>query len=348
MPSSVSQHQHPGIDPARIVRDGRAAGAEGGDGTGKGDGKGLSFWDLLDVVNPLQHIPVVNRIYRAVTGDEIGTPAKLAGGALLFGPVGLAVAAADSLLERETGRDAFGHALAMFRGDDGDGAPPASIGVASSNPSSEVPAPQRQLADAADLWRAIELRQAAELAEGPGASAARAALGGLPPVAAVGTLPAPGAGLDGATLAALSDAHTKKEPTEGKGLDQYRRLAAGMPGATAPRTYVPQAAVQAALHDRDKPGAAAMIAAAGSPAMIAGSAGRAATAANPSNEIAAEKPRLEANERQNAESWPPGGPAPLPPALIADMMSMAMDKYEAQARNRGQQRRQQGTVNGQF
>ena len=32
---------------------------------------GNSFWDnVLDVVNPLQHLPVVGTIYRAATGDS--------------------------------------------------------------------------------------------------------------------------------------------------------------------------------------------------------------------------------------------------------------------------------------
>jgi hypothetical protein len=69
------------------------------------DDEGMSFWDVLDVVNPLQHIPIVNKIYQAVTGDTIKTPAKLAGGALFFGPIGLAAAAADAVVEKETGKD---------------------------------------------------------------------------------------------------------------------------------------------------------------------------------------------------------------------------------------------------
>jgi hypothetical protein len=69
------------------------------------DDEGMSFWDVLDVVNPLQHIPIVNKIYQAVTGDTIKTPAKLAGSALFFGPIGLAAAAADAVVEKETGKD---------------------------------------------------------------------------------------------------------------------------------------------------------------------------------------------------------------------------------------------------
>lgn len=47
---------------------------------------GLTFGDLLDVINPLQHIPMVSSIYRAVTGDEISPGARVAGGALYGAP----------------------------------------------------------------------------------------------------------------------------------------------------------------------------------------------------------------------------------------------------------------------
>ncbi len=49
-----------------------------------------SFADFLDIINPLQHIPVVSSVYRAVTGDEISPEAKLAGSALYCGAFGIA------------------------------------------------------------------------------------------------------------------------------------------------------------------------------------------------------------------------------------------------------------------
>ena len=36
---------------------------------------GFSFHDVLDAINPLQHIPLVGSIYRAVTHDEPGAVA---------------------------------------------------------------------------------------------------------------------------------------------------------------------------------------------------------------------------------------------------------------------------------
>jgi hypothetical protein len=81
-----------------------------------------SFGDLLDVINPLQHIPIVNDIYREATGDKIGVGARLAGGALFGGPLGLVAAAINCVVEEATGHDIGGHAIALFKGEGGDGA----------------------------------------------------------------------------------------------------------------------------------------------------------------------------------------------------------------------------------
>lgn len=82
-----------------------------------GDGE-FSFWDFLDVINPLQHIPIVNGIYRELTGDTIKPVMKLAGGALFGGPLGLGLAALDVSVEGATGKDANQHVAAMFEGVD--------------------------------------------------------------------------------------------------------------------------------------------------------------------------------------------------------------------------------------
>ena len=55
---------------------------------------GLTFGDVLDVVNPLQHIPVLGNLYRRATGDSIDPATRIAGGALFGGPFGAAFAAA--------------------------------------------------------------------------------------------------------------------------------------------------------------------------------------------------------------------------------------------------------------
>lgn len=74
----------------------------------------VSFWDLLDLVNPLQHIPGINTLYRELTGDTIKAPAKIIGATVLGGPIGFAAAMVDSVVEETTGRDIGGHAMAML------------------------------------------------------------------------------------------------------------------------------------------------------------------------------------------------------------------------------------------
>ncbi|WP_419798313.1 MAG: hypothetical protein ACNI26_01070 [Terasakiella sp.] len=81
---------------------------------------GVTFWDMLDVINPLQHIPIVSTAYRAITGDELDPGARLAGGTLFGGPIGLAASAFNVILENNTGKDAGEHVLAMFQGEEVD------------------------------------------------------------------------------------------------------------------------------------------------------------------------------------------------------------------------------------
>lgn len=97
---------------------------------------GLTFFDLLDVINPLQHIPIISTFYRNWSGDEIGSASRVAGGALFGGPIGAAVAAVNAVLQESTGNDLGGHAVASLEdlgvfGDGKDGAPEAQFATAS-------------------------------------------------------------------------------------------------------------------------------------------------------------------------------------------------------------------------
>lgn len=71
------------------------------------------FEDLLDIVNPLQHLPVVGTLYRAVTGDKMGTVEKIAGDALYGGLWGAVGALADTAFEAVTGKDFGSTVLAL-------------------------------------------------------------------------------------------------------------------------------------------------------------------------------------------------------------------------------------------
>lgn len=76
----------------------------------------MSFGDFLDVINPLQHLPVVGTIYRALTGDTMSDAARMAGGALYGGPFGVVGALANVIVEREAGQDIGGTAMAWLTG----------------------------------------------------------------------------------------------------------------------------------------------------------------------------------------------------------------------------------------
>ena len=77
----------------------------------------FEFGDLLDIINPLQHIPIVGSLYRKFTGDEISGPAKILGGLLYGGPIGLVAALVTTIAEQEVGRDLGEAALAALFGD---------------------------------------------------------------------------------------------------------------------------------------------------------------------------------------------------------------------------------------
>lgn len=86
--------------------------------------KPFGFGDLLDMVNPLHHIPVVGHIYRHITGDEIRPVSRIIGGTLFGGPIGAASGLANVIVEHETGRDIPETMMAMVRPPSPQTAPP--------------------------------------------------------------------------------------------------------------------------------------------------------------------------------------------------------------------------------
>jgi hypothetical protein len=75
-----------------------------------------AFKDFLDIINPLQQLPIVGTIYRSLTGDTISAGARMAGGALMGGPIGFLVSAINAGLEAATGGDVGEHLMAMVTG----------------------------------------------------------------------------------------------------------------------------------------------------------------------------------------------------------------------------------------
>ena len=89
---------------------------------------GFNFLDILDVINPLQHIPFVSTLYRALTGDTIAPASRVAGGALFGGAIGAVVSLVNPIVAEWSGRDVSDHVLAFFTGGDADDDAPQMAG----------------------------------------------------------------------------------------------------------------------------------------------------------------------------------------------------------------------------
>ena len=105
---------------------------------------GFTFDDLVDLLNPLHHIPLVGSLYRSLSGDQIAAGPRIMGGALFAGgPVGAAVAAAgntvNASIAHETGNDIGGHVLSWL-----------GIGE-SDNPATPTPPPAGDPVEVAEL-----------------------------------------------------------------------------------------------------------------------------------------------------------------------------------------------------
>ena len=75
---------------------------------------GFSFGDILDTLNPLQHLPIVSTLYRAFTGDAIAPAPRVLGDALFGGPIGAATGIVNAAIKYLSGKDAGEHMLALL------------------------------------------------------------------------------------------------------------------------------------------------------------------------------------------------------------------------------------------
>ncbi len=87
-------------------------------------GEGITFGDVLDIINPLQHIPIVSAIYRMATEDDIGVGSRILGGALFGGPLGLLIAGLTAIFEEISGGSIEEHVASLWDtlADEGDAA----------------------------------------------------------------------------------------------------------------------------------------------------------------------------------------------------------------------------------
>ena len=81
----------------------------------------FDFEDFLDILNPLQHIPIVSSLYQDQTQDEISNDAKAVGdvfyGILTGGVFGVLSAVGNAILKQETDKDVGEHLIAFVAGE---------------------------------------------------------------------------------------------------------------------------------------------------------------------------------------------------------------------------------------
>jgi hypothetical protein len=99
---------------------------------------------LWDVINPLQHLPVIGTIYRAITGEHLDPVEKIAGDTLYGGVWGAISSVADVAFEGLTGKSFEDTALALFKGHGGPKVASTKVTAPSitgnaSLPSSDLP-----------------------------------------------------------------------------------------------------------------------------------------------------------------------------------------------------------------
>lgn len=74
--------------------------------------------DMVDMVNPLHHLPLVGPLYRNMTGDQINPAGRVIGGTLFGGALGTASGIANVIAEEETGQDIPGLVGNSMRNDE--------------------------------------------------------------------------------------------------------------------------------------------------------------------------------------------------------------------------------------
>jgi hypothetical protein len=176
LPTTASLSASPTWDGDRRM----AGGALAGDPPAlKGDDE-FSFGDFLSIINPLQHIPVVSNLYRWVTGDTIKPAARVIGGAIYGGPVGLVASAINAVVEEVKGSDIGAQLIALVSPDkkSPDAAPPAAVAAAAEEKTAPAEGAEALLQFAADMRKAEPPAEVAPKAKESAAPAAAPTLSG--------------------------------------------------------------------------------------------------------------------------------------------------------------------------
>lgn len=295
--SSAVQRPAPREKASPVISDGH----NGGPVEIQGD---MSFWDFLDIINPLQHIPIVSTIYREITGDTIQPSMRIMGDMLYGGVVGGMASIANAVVEQATGQDVGETVMASLGFGDGDH-PAASTAVAdasggpaaSGSPAEPPAAPkQGQQVAAGGLAAALAAAKPADLGSAPPQPAA-----GQPVRLAAASSAAKSADASPvltAQLAAGAAPHPSKMPARDTPLASSALAKHSVPRYAAP--------VPGAVTANARTAGAAAAANGGQPQPAAGQPG-----GQPAN--------------QPADA---AGPTPVAPDMLSETMMRNLAKYE--------------------
>ncbi len=108
----------------------------------------FTFDDFLDIINPLQHLPLVSVLYRAFTGDEIKPAMRILGDIAYGGPTGFMSSCAQVLFEAIFGDDIGATAIALITGGDDDKPEGEKTADAAVGPSAQLASTDPSMAQA--------------------------------------------------------------------------------------------------------------------------------------------------------------------------------------------------------
>ncbi|SEH68551.1 hypothetical protein SAMN05660691_00899 [Rheinheimera pacifica] len=104
------------------------------------DGNAPGLADALDIINPLQHIPLVSQYYRDWTGDDMGYISQVAGGAFWGGGVGVATSFVNLGLTSVMGKSPSQYIQQLFAADDVADVSTGNTATAAKTPATVRPA----------------------------------------------------------------------------------------------------------------------------------------------------------------------------------------------------------------
>ncbi|MBK1842028.1 hypothetical protein JHL17_31985 [Azospirillum sp. YIM B02556] len=288
--SSAVQRPAPREKASPVISDGH----NGGPVEIQGD---MSFWDFLDIINPLQHIPIVSTVYREITGDTIQPSMRIMGDMLYGGVIGGMASIANAVIEQATGQDVGETVMASlgFGGGDHPATPTAVADASGGAAASGSPGEPSSLQQAPGAGLAAALAAAKPTALAPASSSNPVA--GQPVRLAAAISAADASPIPGAQLTAGGAPHPSKMPARDTPLASSALAKHSVPHfpAAVPGTVTANAR----------------------------SAGAAANGAQPQPQLGAGQPAS-----QPADTASSSGPAAVAPDMLSETMMRNLAKYE--------------------